>query len=198
MAKKEKPVYDSNGRWVEERGRIKGAIRRVFRLSPQMKEALVRARVELPPEPLKDGSPGKKIRVRYRCAGCGELFSSKNVQVDHIETVVPLHRNEESMTIDEIARGIFCKVDNLQVLCSTPQKQLGPGLTSCHRLKTNEENFIRDRICDMAWRDAGLDLCIGILKTEYKEHLKEKEKLREEKEARKQLKLQKKKLTSRI
>jgi hypothetical protein len=145
--KKESSLYDSNGRWVEERGRIKGAIRRTFRLSPQMKEVLNKARVELPPDLKKDGTPGKKPRVRYRCAICQELFSQKQVQVDHIEPVTKLHKSDEEMSWDETVRGVFCDVSNLQVLCSTPLKQ-NNGKSSCHRIKTNEENFIRNK-----WRE---------------------------------------------
>ncbi len=143
--KKEAPLYDSNGRWVEERGRVKGAIRRTFRLSPQMKECLDRARVELPPKIKKDGEPGKKNQVRYTCAVCKGLFSSGNVQVDHIVPVVPLWMPEVDMTYDEIVRGVFCGLDNLQVICSTSMKANG-GLPSCHKLKTDEENYIRDRL----------------------------------------------------
>jgi len=143
--KKEAPLYDANGRWVEERGRVKGAIRRTFRLSPQMKEVLNRARVELPPKLKKDGEPGKKNQVRYTCAVCQGLFSQANVQVDHIEPVVPLWMAEADMTYDEIVRGVFCALDNLQVICSTSMKANG-GLPSCHKLKTDEENFIRDRL----------------------------------------------------
>jgi hypothetical protein len=147
-SKKEKPLYDSEGNWVEERGRIKGAIRRTFRLHPAMKEVLQEARVELPPKTLKDGSVGKKNQIRYKCAGCGELFSQKNVQVDHIETVVPLDKSETEMPFDEwistIARNIFCKKDNLQVLCSTKKKDLPAGKYSCHGDKSRRENFIRE------------------------------------------------------
>jgi hypothetical protein len=152
LNKKEKSLYDENGRWVEERGRIKGAMRRSFRLSPQMKEVLQAARVELPPKTLKDGSVGKKNQVRYRCAHCEGLFSQKNVQVDHIEPVVPLWKKEEKMTYDELARGIFCKISNLQVLCSTKSKDLPKGQKSCHSWKSTKENFFRDR-----WNDFAID-----------------------------------------
>lgn len=138
-------IYDENGHWVEERGRIKGAIRRTFRLFPQVRDTLNKARVELPPLPLKDGGEGKKIRVRYRCAMCGELFSSKNVQVDHINPVVPFYTTLEDMLYDDIVRGICCSIDNLQVLCSTPMKQ-NDGKHSCHKKKTDEENFLRREI----------------------------------------------------
>jgi len=147
--KKDKPLYDENGNWVEERGRIKGAIRRAFRLAPQMKETLQAARVELSPALKKDGTPGKRPRVRYRCAHCEELFSQKRVQVDHISTVVPLWKPEAQMTYDETIRGVFCKKDNLQVLCSTPMSK-NNGLPSCHQKKTNEEKFMRGRLVGLS------------------------------------------------
>lgn len=141
--KPNKSAYDANGRWVEERGQIKGAIRRVFRLSPQMQEVLAAARVELPPKLKKDGEPGKKNQVRYTCAVCKNLYQSTNVQVDHIDPVVPLWKAEASMTYDEIARRVFCHISNLQVICSTPMKK-NNGEPSCHKIKTDRENFIRD------------------------------------------------------
>lgn len=187
--KKEKSLYDENGRWVEERGRIKGAIRRAFRLSPQMKEVLRASRVELPPKAKKDGSAGKKNQVRYRCAGCGELFSQKHVQVDHIEPVVPLWKAEAEMTYDEIARGVFCKIDNLQVLCSTPKK-LNGGKDSCHRIKTNKENYIRDYLLSID-EDKRIE---SIVKAEesYLSFLKDKEAKEEQKRLRKEERLKKK------
>jgi hypothetical protein len=147
-SKKQTALYDKDGNWIEERGRIKGAVRRTFRLHPAMKEVLTEARVELPPKTLKDGSLGKKNQVRYKCAACGELFSQKNVQVDHIETVIPLDKSELGMPFEEwvvtVVRGVFCKKENLQVLCSTKKKDLPAGKQSCHGAKTSRENFIRD------------------------------------------------------
>ena len=147
MPKKGKEVrlYDENGLWVEERGRVKGALRRTFRLHPAPREILNAARVELPPALKKDGTPGKKNQVRYRCAICQELYPQKWVQVDHIVPAIRLYRKESDISYDEMVRGIFCKKENLQVLCSTPKKFLSGGAESCHRIKTNEENFIRDR-----------------------------------------------------
>jgi hypothetical protein len=142
--KKESSPYDSNGRWVEERGRIKGAIRRTFRLSPQFREIIREARVELPPDLKKDGTPGKKPRVRYRCEKCQELFSIKHINVDHIYPVTPLYKSDEEMTYDKMVRGVFCDKSNLQVLCSASLKE-NKGKSSCHRIKTGEENYIRDK-----------------------------------------------------
>lgn len=192
--KKEAPLYDANGRWVEERGRIKGAIRRAFRLAPQMKEVLTKARVELPPKILKDGSVGKKPQVRYTCACCGKLFSQKHVQVDHIEPVVPLWIPEAEMTYDEIVRGVFCAVDQLQILCSTPMKQNG-GLPSCHKLKTDEENYIRDELKKIPnVKHLSEDQLYGIIshiKVKYKAYAEERDRKIREKIARRELRLSK-------
>lgn len=190
--KKEPKIYDSNGRWVEERGRIKGAIRRTFRLHPAMREILNAARVELPPALKKDGTPSKKNQVRFRCAMCNQLYPSKWVQVDHIIPAIRLHKKESEISYDEMVRGIFCKPENLQVLCSTPIKFLPKGNQSCHRIKTNEENFIRDRWQEYfkesaeSISDHDILLNEGRWKKEYELYLLEKKLKAEEKEKRKQ------------
>jgi hypothetical protein len=191
MAKKDKSPYDANGRWVEERTRVKGAVRRVFRLSPQMKEVLQAARVELPPALKKDGTPGARKQVRYRCACCGGLFSQKHVQVDHIEPVVPLWMSEADMSYDDIVRGIICDKSNLQVICSIPLK-LNGGKPSCHRLKTNEENFIRDYLAKIDKDKLNIDVHLEEAKAAYKAYLKQKEEEKRAKEARKLERLRKK------
>lgn len=195
--KKEASLYDANGRWIEERGRIKGAIRRTFRLFPQLKEAKQRARVELPPKILKDGSTGKKNQVRYRCAICQDLFPDKYTQVDHISPVVPLYMKEGDMSYDLMVKNICCGLENLQVICSTPKKIAKDGKPSCHNTKTNEENFIRDILseeCRSGKVDMGaIPFRIIELKEQYKSYLAEKEKLRLEKLKRKADKEAKKK-----
>jgi len=192
MAKKDRSPYDDNGRWVEERARVKGAIRRVFRLSPQMKEVLQAARVELPPALKKDGTPGSRKQVRYRCACCGGLFSQKHVQIDHIEPVVPLWMSEADMSYDDIVRGIICDKSNLQVICSIPLK-LNGGKPSCHRLKTNEENFIRDYLAKIDRDKLNIDIHLEEARNAYQDYLKKKEEERKAKEARKLERLRKKK-----
>lgn len=203
---KEKKVYDENGNWVEERNRWIGAIRRCFRVHPVLKEILQEARVELSPKILKDGSVGKKNQVRFKCAVCGDLFSQKHIQVDHRDPVVFLYLRNSEMLLDLIARRIFCKKDNLQVLCSTPLKLLPKGSKSCHAIKTQEENFLRNKwenkweemdICDIIkkedfYKQQGQELEI-IWKKEYQDHLAEKALLQQEKELRRQQKFLKKK-----
>ena len=194
-SKQQKSLYDAYGRWVEERSRIKGAIRRTFRLSPQMKEVLNRARVELPPKIKKDGDPGKKNQVRYVCAICNQLFSQQNVQVDHIVPVVPLWMPEAEMSYDQIVRGVFCKLDNLQVICSTPMKR-NNGIMSCHKLKTDEENFIRDELKKVVgirdYTGEEIDLMIEDIQKKYKIYIEEREAKKRAKLARREQRLKNK------
>lgn len=197
--------YDENGRWNQERNRIKGAIRQAFRMSPQMWETLERSRVELPPELKKDGTPKKRPRIRFKCAICGELFQKKygrsaGVQVDHIDPVVPLHKKESWMTTDEIAKRIFCGKDNLQTVCSIPLSK-NDGKPSCHKIKTDEENFIRDQLTKDSEgfessepKEEYLNKRITELKAEFKEYLEEKERKRLAKEERKRLREEKRAL----
>ena len=199
-------IYDEHGNWVEERGRWVGAIRRSFRVHPVLKEVLQEARVELPPKTLKDGTVGKKNQVRYKCAQCGGLFSQKHIQVDHKDPVVFLFLSSLEMLLDTIARRIYCKKDNLQVLCSTPLKLLPKGQKSCHAIKTQEENFLRDK-WEKVWQNNGISGNIkkeefykteGLQlenkwKQEYQSHLAEKKRVLQEKENRRQQKLLKKK-----
>lgn len=172
--------YDEEGNWNQEGNRIKGALRQAFRMSPQMWETLQEARVELPPALKKDGTPGKRNQVRFKCAMCEGFFMQKFVNVDHINPVVPLHKTEAMMSYDEIARGIFCKKKNLQVLCKTPLKQ-NNGMPSCHKIKTDEENYVRKQITERGLTEAD----IPRFKEEFKQYLIDKEEKRIAKEKRK-------------
>ena len=170
----------------EEKRTLKGAIRRAFRQSDRPKGVLAAARVELPPALKKDGTPGKKNQVRFRCASCQELFPGKWIQVDHIEPVVPLNRKEMDMTPNELVDGVFSSPSNLQVICSTPIKFLPKGVKSCHAVKTVRENFIRKGIVEHGGNILGWSL-------KYEEHLAEKARIQAEKDERKRLKQEKKK-----
>jgi hypothetical protein len=178
--------YDENGRWKQERNRVKGALRQSFRMSPQMWETLQRAKHELPPALKKDGTPGKRPQVRYKCAICGNMFMQKYIQVDHLIPVVPLHKVEADMTYDEMADRIFCDKDNLQVVCSTPLKK-NNGEPSCHKIKSDEENFIRRELVEKLKEEKNIDIEdeIELLKVKYQAYIDEKEIKRIEKEKRK-------------
>jgi hypothetical protein len=206
VKKKKIDIFDEHGNWVEERNRWIGALRRSFRVHPFMKDVLTNARVELPPKILKNGTQGKKNQIRYKCAICNKLFSQKHTQVDHRDPVVPLFLKSAEMLLDTIARRIYCKKENLQVLCSTPLKLLPKGTRSCHAIKTDEENFLREKwdkkldsegIYDIIDKELlhkiqGKEL-ENIWKNEYQEHLSEKVRIAQEKELRRQQRLLKKK-----
>jgi len=116
----------NGGNWTQARFNsfIKGTLRRAtFRWGPK-NEAKKLARVS---------------RGRYRCAGYNrdahEVSASlppkpgnrrriNNAVVDHIKPIV-----EEGFTSwDDVIYGMFCEVDNLQVLCN-----------DCHNKKTKDE-----------------------------------------------------------
>jgi hypothetical protein len=50
-------------------------------------------------------------RGKYRCNMCKQLFSSKQVQVDHIKEV------GKFVDWNSFIRRLFCSISNLQVLC---------------------------------------------------------------------------------
>jgi len=65
----------------------------------------------------------------YECAMCKEHVSSKNINVDHILPVIPLHG---SRSLDEVVPRLFCDASGLQILCKP-----------CHKIKTQQENKLR-------------------------------------------------------
>jgi len=182
-SKKDKPPYDENGKWVDQDMRILGGIRKAYRFSPQMKETIDAARVELPPKLLKNGKPGKRNQVRFKCAACKELFSKKNVQADHVSPATPLWASIKEMTWDNVVKGIFCKASNLQVLCSTPMIR-NNGKPSCHAKKSREENWIRKKLTK--WTP-DVEEVIEKLKIDYQQYLVELEEKKIAKEERKKL-----------
>lgn len=200
--KKDKPLYDQNGRWIEEHYKIKGALRVLFRQHPSHKESHTRARVELPPKILKDGSTGKVNQIFYRCAICDGLFKQKNVVPDHRDPVVPLYKADIECTPNELVERMFVTADELQIVCATKKKDLPKGQSSCHAKKTREENFIRDRILEHFAKMGGVsntfsrvqianEIMPGI-KQKYERFLEAERLEFEAKELRKQQKLNKK------
>ena len=110
---------------------IVGNLKRVFSRSPQIRAYLKQYRIE---EPWfkKDGTKAKKPRVWFVCHKCGDKFNSNNVQVDHIEPVVPLNIPSKHLSYDVLINRLFCDNSNLQVLCKKHHKE-----------KSEEENRIR-------------------------------------------------------
>jgi 5-methylcytosine-specific restriction endonuclease McrA len=116
----------NNGEWTEARWRsfVISALRAATRRYPPkyktLKEAFVEKRINK-----KSG----KLASFYTCASCKKEYVAKDVQVDH---KVPVVGPEGFTTWDKYIEGMFCDVDNLQVLCTT-----------CHTSKTKEENGLK-------------------------------------------------------
>lgn len=115
--------------WTEGRVRsfITSTIRSGFRRWPEKFEVLKEAFIR------KGVNPNTgRVASLYQCATCKKEFSSKDVQVDHIEPVVD--PKEGFKTWDEFISRLFCSKENLQVLCK-----------ECHKIKSNEERQIRKK-----------------------------------------------------
>jgi 5-methylcytosine-specific restriction endonuclease McrA len=72
----------------------------------------------------------RKERGRYECAMCKELFSAKEVQVDHRNPVIDIKEGWQGW--DSYIERLFCDVDQLDVLCTT-----------CHDVKSSHEVQMR-------------------------------------------------------
>ena len=79
---------------------------------------------------LKDAEVGRqinkdtgKLALHYRCAQCSDVFTSKNIAVDHIDPVVDPKQGFVSW--DVFIERLYVEMDKLQVLCK-----------ECHTKKT--------------------------------------------------------------
>jgi len=102
------------------------AWKRVFSKSPLRKEAM-----EIAKCPRKKGPKGG---ARYRCAKCKKDFGSWEVEVDHIDPVIPLERLARGLSWGDIENRLFCDLSNLQVICK-----------DCHAKKNRKEMAARKR-----------------------------------------------------
>jgi 5-methylcytosine-specific restriction endonuclease McrA len=104
--------------------KVIGFLKRAFSQSQHKKEVLADAQ-----DPNKFGPRGGKM---YKCGKCDGSFPMKDVQVDHVEPVIPLHTPALDMSTDVILSRLWCDKDNLMVLCK-----------KCHDIKSKEENECR-------------------------------------------------------
>lgn len=82
------------------------------------------------PQKVEVKRSARVARNKYECAHCGELFGTREVQVDHIEPRVnPL---TGWVSFDEYIERSLVDVDTLQVLC-----------IPCHQKKSTSENKMR-------------------------------------------------------
>jgi len=72
----------------------------------------------------------RRERGKYECAMCHELFGPKEVQIDHIESVIDINKGWESW--DVYIERLFCDIENLACLCK-----------QCHSSKTSAEVHMR-------------------------------------------------------
>ena len=76
----------------------------------------------------------KKAKVAYNayeCASCGETFTNKEVEVDHI---VPAGSLKSFDDLPQFVERLFCEADGFQLLCKP-----------CHQDKTNAERLARKK-----------------------------------------------------
>lgn len=104
---------------------VLSAIRRCFSRSPTHRAVLNAA---------KTNEIGPRGGARYRCSSCGESFGQREVQVDHINQIVPPDSVGKELSWDTIINNIFCTEENLQLLC-----------TSCHKIKSKEERSAKTK-----------------------------------------------------
>ena len=98
---------------------IENAIRKSFRYSVLYIDAMDRA---------LSTEVGPRGGKRYTCACCGNHFARNQVELDHKVPVIALDSSLDNSSLDELYAGIYCSLENLQVLCTT-----------CHKAKTRKE-----------------------------------------------------------
>lgn len=77
---------------------------------------------------------------KYRCAICGELFGSTEIELDHLESENTLTSYEHIN--DFMTNIVLTSPDKLQVLCKDKKsKKLGVIRFGCHQLKTYSERY---------------------------------------------------------
>lgn len=113
MAKKKNPQQH----FPFNKSRLRSAIRREWMYCKLKQAALARARVS---------------RGVYRCEKCSDTVSNKDIEIDHIVKVTPLHGLETGEDWGILIKNMFfCGLDGLVALCS-----------KCHDEKSQQEKEI--------------------------------------------------------
>lgn len=123
-------IIYNDGEWTEGRYRsfITSTLRGGMRRWPPKWKALKDAELGR-----KTNKKTGKLAMHYKCASCHNEYTSKDVQVDHIEPVV--NPATGFVSWDVYISRMFCEKHNLQVLCTT-----------CHKVKTKEEKNDSNRV----------------------------------------------------
>ena len=119
----------NSGKWTPARfkGFAVSALRGAFRRWPPKYDALRAAYVDT-----YINKASGRMAKHYVCAECDELYTSKDVQVDHIKPVVD--PKVGFVDYDTLVDRLFCEVSNLQVLCKV-----------CHKAKSKKETVKRKK-----------------------------------------------------
>jgi 5-methylcytosine-specific restriction endonuclease McrA len=112
---------------AKERNLIKGALRRVFARSDLRRQALEKTIVQ-------HSDPARpRVKTWCRCPECHAFKAKSEMQVDHVEPIVPLLDALEEMSADDLVNRIWCAPENLRAICE-----------DCHDAKTKAERKVRD------------------------------------------------------
>ncbi len=101
---------------------IIGAMKRSFSRSPIVRSFLDKHRIEKP-YIKKDGTTSSVPRVYYKCFVCDNEFPSSQIQVDHVEPVVPVEIPTRHMCLDSLVNRLYCGEEGLQILCKKDHKE---------------------------------------------------------------------------
>lgn len=116
----------NNGDWTQSRYNsfVKSALRSASVRWPPRYTVLNEAFVERAINP----ATGRLAKL-YQCNRCRGLFPQANIDINHIEAVVPTTGFD---SWDGVIERMFCEKEGLEALCK-----------SCHKEVTKEENTTR-------------------------------------------------------
>lgn len=119
----------NNGLWTQSRFNsfIKSALRSASVKWPARYGVLNASFVEQ-----KINPESGRLAKFYACNKCKGHFTAKNVEVNHIEPVVPVSGMD---SWDNVIERMFCEAEGMETLCKP-----------CHRAVTKEENNKRKGI----------------------------------------------------
>lgn len=113
----------NNGLWTEGRFRafITSTLRAGSRRWQPKYDTLNAAKTEK-----KVNKKTGRVAQHYKCEVCGNEFTAKDMEVDHIDPVVS--PKDGFISWDVFIDRLFCEADNLQAICR-----------GCHAIKTKKE-----------------------------------------------------------
>jgi 5-methylcytosine-specific restriction endonuclease McrA len=125
---RDKPEYINKKDYNKCKNGIKSEIRKQFSRSEYYKKFLDDRKVIWTQKCISENfSVSRRRRVSWKCEKCLELYSRKDINVDHIK---PIGRGvaTEIESIPDFFQLVYCSYDNLQILCK-----------ECHKKKTKRE-----------------------------------------------------------